>query len=78
MHIAMAQCHLCLYDIHNYSLKDLGEKKKQPFTPQLLTGLEFNMEVRQAETFAPPQKMSAMLASNCFTLEHVWYLQIPK
>ena len=49
------------------SVKDLGEKKKQPFMPQPLNCLEFNMAVRQAETFAPPQKMSAMRASKLKT-----------
>lgn len=64
VHIAMAAIFVSMTYI---SLKDLGEKKKQPFIPQPLNCLEFNMAVRQAETFAPPQKMSAMRASKLKT-----------
>lgn len=46
MHIAIAAIFVFMTYI---SLKDFGEKEKQPFMPQPLNGLEFNMAVRQAE-----------------------------
>ena len=40
---------------HTYSLKDLGEKKKQPFMPQPLNGLESTWQLGKQNIRTPTE-----------------------
>ena len=65
--------HIAMAAIFVYSLKDLGEKKKQPFMPQPLNGLESTWQLGKQKHSHPHRRcLQCGLANwrqNCFILE---------
>lgn len=64
VHIAMAAIFVSMTYIQS---ERFGRKEKATFHAPTPQWFRINMAVRQAETFAPPQKMSAMQASKLQT-----------
>lgn len=74
VHIAMAAIFVSMTYIIVWKI--LGEKKKQPFMPQPLNGLESTWQLGKQKHSHPHRRcLQCRLANcrqNCFTLERVW------